>query len=552
MPSTANPTQPGIGNLPGAFGQVATQDEIWDQTTHAQQGGGGGGAPSGPAGGDLGGTYPNPAVQKINGVAVTGTPSTGYVLTATGPATATWQVAGTGGPPSGPASNDLSGTYPGPTVSRVNGVAVTGTPASGYVLTASSPTAASWQLPAAPPPPATTVIGPDAFGAPAAVGSSLSYARQDHDHGLPANPSPNPATTVSGPPAYGSAPVVGASLLYSRGDHAHGLPAQLTAAGTVVGPDAFGSPAAVGSMTSYAREDHHHGNPANPAPNPATTVTGPDAFGAPSAVGASLLYARQDHDHGLPANPSPAVATSVVGPDAFGTPSAVGTSLAYARQDHDHGLPSSPAPGPATTVTGPPAYSSAPVVGTGTLYARNDHAHGLPGAYFPPQAPPPSGTNTFTDAAGVVWVSRGGSAWKLAREALQCRVNRVAAWTIGTATVAISFDTMVKDDYAIWNGNTNFVVPIAGWYSLNMLLSGLLASVFQLATSAYRGGGATRIGYITSVSPSTGGWVGTVLSALAYLNAAEVITFNAASTVAGVQGGTTELCAAGISFVGSG
>jgi hypothetical protein len=34
-------------------------------------------------------------------------------------------------------------------------------------------------------PPATTVTGPDAIGAPAVVGTGLHYARNDHDHGLP-------------------------------------------------------------------------------------------------------------------------------------------------------------------------------------------------------------------------------------------------------------------------------------------------------------------------------------------------------------------------------
>lgn len=36
---------------------------------------------------------------------------------------------------------------------------------------------------------ASTVVGPDTYNSPAVVGSSLLYARADHDHGLPAAPS---------------------------------------------------------------------------------------------------------------------------------------------------------------------------------------------------------------------------------------------------------------------------------------------------------------------------------------------------------------------------
>ena len=38
--------------------------------------------------------------------------------------------------------------------------------------------------------PATTVTGPDAYGAAAVVGVGTTFARADHDHGLPAAPSP--------------------------------------------------------------------------------------------------------------------------------------------------------------------------------------------------------------------------------------------------------------------------------------------------------------------------------------------------------------------------
>lgn len=114
-------------------------------------GGGGGGTPSGPASGDLSGSYPSPVVAQIQGRPVaTSSPSVGQVYQWNGSA---WAPSAPGGPPSGSASGDLTGNYPSPVVAGLRGIPiVVATPVTGQVDAYNGSQWAPITLPTALPP----------------------------------------------------------------------------------------------------------------------------------------------------------------------------------------------------------------------------------------------------------------------------------------------------------------------------------------------------------------------------------------------------------------
>lgn len=105
----------------------------------------------GTAGGDLQGTYPNPTIANLRGRPLSGNaPIAGQVLFFNGAQWVPSTISGGGGSPSGSAGGDLQGTYPNPTVAQLQSRSVSNAaPNDGDTLTWNA-SANQWQPTARP------------------------------------------------------------------------------------------------------------------------------------------------------------------------------------------------------------------------------------------------------------------------------------------------------------------------------------------------------------------------------------------------------------------
>jgi len=241
------------------------------------------------------------------------------------------------------------------------------------------------------------VVGQAATVAPlvdgtATVGTSLSYARQDHIHPTDTTRAPLASPALTGTPTSTTAAVDTSTTQIAT-------TAFVTGQASAVAPLVDGT-ATVGTSLRYARQDHVHPTDTTRAP-----LASPSLTGTPTAPTAAV-------DTSTTQIATAAFVTgqaSAVAPLVDGT-AAAGTSLRYARQDHVHPTDTTRAPLASPTFTGTVTIPAGASIAGYATSGVNSSITSLTGLTTPLSiSQGGTGATNATDARTNLGITGGGS-----------------------------------------------------------------------------------------------------------------------------------------------